>query len=168
MKVGLEVRTTGGQGRYDHRVNYIGTNTGDNSIRSEAVEQLKLVNEKVYEGMPQGSRNLVTRATFNTPERFRNCLRRAFVISSPLSIITATILFAGTCIFNYQRASYIADTNKDGVVSESEWGEAYKIIGRSYPPMSAYGGFELSPAFALSENLAIVSAYKEGKFSQDK
>ena len=165
--MGLEIRTTGSHGRYDHQVRNIGTNTGDSPIRSEAVESLKLANEKVYGDMPQGSKNLVSRTEFKVPETFSSVLKRAFKMSFPYSVIASILLTAGFCAVKYHDASMIVDTNRDGVVSESEWREAYKVIGKEYPPRTAVGGLEMNPIFALNENVRIVDAYRDGRFSRD-
>jgi hypothetical protein len=76
---GVEVRTFVGAGRFQHQALDIGLNWPDRSgaLNEEVVDQLKAINESVWEEIPEGSGLIVARVVFELPpEKRGNFLKK--------------------------------------------------------------------------------------------
>jgi len=71
-KLTLIIETFQSAGRYQHKVYEKGAVRKENErseISNDVVEMLKLVNERLYEEMPQGSANLVSKIGYTLPDK---------------------------------------------------------------------------------------------------
>ena len=159
MIEGLQIKTKGNAGRYVHEKK----NLGSERISDEAVEMLENAAERVYQDMPDGSKGLVTRV-FYTPSR-TTCryLRETFVKSIPFSLALTAFILGAVYTYTYRTASIIADSNKDGVTSESEWRDAYRKMGIENFQEASY-----HPFLAVGENRAVIRAYKNGELEKSE
>ena len=78
MKLKILIETTRIGGRYQHTVYKKGTKRTENETREisqEIVDMLKKVNEKVYEEMPNGSKNLGSMIEYELPKKWMGSVK---------------------------------------------------------------------------------------------
>ena len=87
---------------------------------------------------------------------FLERILRPLVLSLPISLTAAIIVYTGLGYGSYRIASNIADKNRDGIVAEEEWRETYNKASINYEPV------ELG-VFPIQKNIDIIKAYCKGR-----
>ncbi len=90
---GVEVRTFVGAGKFQHKTFDIGLNTPksrEGEISNGVVEQIKSINEQIWNEMPDGSGLIITRVLYELPVEqrgkfLRGLLNRLFKPQNPKS-----------------------------------------------------------------------------------